>query len=427
MCKITTINAREILDSRGNPTVEAEVFLSCGISGVASVPSGASVGTNEALELRDNDRERFRGRGVLQAVRNINLIISPLLTGINIDDQRLIDQMMIDEDDTLDKSHLGANAILAVSLAAARAAANYHGIELYRYLGGINACRLPLPMINIINGGRHAENGLVFQEFMIVPVGADSFSRAMQMGAEIFYSLKKVLHSYNLCIEVGDEGGFAPELFAAEDAFDCIIEAIDRAGYMIGGEVALALDCAASEFFDGKLYNCGLLRGKGNTAKFTSDEVIDYLANLCKNYPICAIEDPLNENDWLAWQKITEKIGDTVTIIGDDLFVTNKNYLRRGIQENSANGIIIKPNQIGTLTETLAVIENAQRAGFQTVISHRSGETADSFIADLSVAVNSPFVKCGSMCRGERIAKYNRFLQIERSLFENSIFNQEMF
>lgn len=423
MCKISTVNAREILDSRGNPTVEAEVFLSCGLSGVASVPSGASTGSNEACELRDGDKSRFRGKGVLQAVRNINLIISPLLTGININDQRLIDQMMIEEDDTLDKSHLGANAILAVSLAAARAAANFHGIELYRYLGGINACRLPIPMINVINGGRHADNGLVFQEFMIVPVGAKNFAQAIQMGAEIFHSLKKVLHTYNLSTEVGDEGGFAPELFATEDALDCMIEAIDRAGYMIGSEVQLALDCAASEFFDGKFYNCGLLRGKGNVSKFTVEEVIDYFDNLCKTYPICSIEDPLNENDWQSWQKITSQLGDKISIIGDDLFVTNKNYLRRGVQEKSANGIIIKLNQIGTLSETLTVIENAQKAGFTTIISHRSGETEDSFIADLSVAVNSPFVKCGSMSRGERIVKYNRFLQIERSLFENSIFN----
>ncbi len=423
MCKITTVNAREILDSRGNPTIEAEVFLSCGLSGVASVPSGASTGSNEAYELRDDDNERFNGKGVLQAVRNINLIISPLLAGININDQRLIDQMMIEEDDTPDKSNLGANAILAVSLAAARAAASFHGIELYRYLGGINACRLPLPMINVINGGRHADNGLMFQEFMIVPVGAESFSQAIQMGTEIFYSLKKVLHSYNLSTEVGDEGGFAPELTAAEDAMDCMIEAIDRAGYVIGNEVQLALDCAASEFFDGKVYNCGMLRGKRITTKFNTDEVIDYLSNLCRNYPICSIEDPLSENDWQGWQKITELLGKKVLIVGDDLFVTNKNYLRRGIQEKSANAIIIKLNQIGTLSETLTVIENAQKAGFKSIISHRSGETEDSFIADLSVSVNSPFVKCGSMSRGERIAKYNRFLQIERNLFENSIFN----
>ena len=423
MCKISTVNAREILDSRGNPTIEAEVFLSCGISGVASVPSGASTGNNEAYELRDGDQERFRGKGVLQAVKNINLIISPLLTGINISDQNLIDQMMIEEDDTPDKSHLGANAILAVSLAAARAAANFHGMELYRYLGGVNACKLPMPMINVINGGRHSGNGLIFQEFMIVPIGAENFSHAVQMGTEIFYSLKKVLHSYNLSTDVGDEGGFAPELFAAEDAFDCMIEAIDRAGYAIGTEVELALDCAANEIYDGKYYNCGLLRGKGNTSKFTNDEVIDYLVNLCNNYPICSIEDPFSENDWQSWQKITAELGKKILIIGDDLFVTNKNYLRRGVQEQSANGIIIKLNQIGTLSETFSVIENAHRAGFQTVISHRSGETEDSFIADLSVAVNSQFVKCGSMSRGERIAKYNRFLQIEKNLFENSNFN----
>ncbi len=415
MGQIVNIHAREILDSRGNPTIEVEVYTASGYSGRAAVPSGASTGDNEALELRDGDKERYLGKGVLNAVHNVNNVIAEELTGMQVSEQTAIDMKMIEIDGTGSKSKLGANAILGVSLAVARCAASMHGLPLYRYIGGTNTTVMPVPMMNIINGGSHSDAPIAFQEFMIRPVGAPTFSEALRMGTEVFHSLKKVLKERGLSTAVGDEGGFAPELKGTEDALDSIMLSIERAGYKPGEQITIALDCAASEFLVDGEYDYTKFEGKGG-GKFTADEQVDYLAVLASKYPIDSIEDGMAEDDWDGWQKLTAKLGDKIQIVGDDIFVTNMEYLSRGIKERSANSILIKLNQIGTLTETLSCIEMAHRAGFTNVISHRSGETEDSIIADLAVAVNAGQIKTGSLSRSDRIAKYNQLLRIEEEL-----------
>jgi len=418
---IANIHGREILDSRGNPTIEVEITLDCGIIGRAAVPSGASTGENEALELRDGDKNRYLGKGVLKAVQNVNEKIGPELVGMSVLDQVGIDKRMLELDGTKTKSNLGANAILGVSLAAAKAAAEYVGLPLYRYIGGVNAVTLPVPMMNIINGGSHSDAPIAFQEFMIRPVGAPTFREGLRMGAEVFHNLKKVLHDRNLSTAVGDEGGFAPALEGTEDALESILKAIEKAGYKPGKDVTIALDCAASEFYKDGVYDYTKFEGaKG--AKRTSAQQADYLAQLIEKYPIDSIEDGMSENDWTGWKILTDKIGHKCQIVGDDLFVTNVEYLSRGIKEGSANSILIKVNQIGSLTETLNAIEMAHRAGFTTVTSHRSGETEDSTIADIAVATNSGQIKTGSMSRTDRIAKYNQLLRIEEELGELAIY-----
>jgi len=429
MGQIVDIHAREILDSRGNPTIEVEVTLSSGDMGRAAVPSGASTGENEALELRDGDKNRYLGKGVLKAVENVNEIIAKELLGMSAFDQVAIDKKMIEVDGTKTKSKLGANAMLGVSLAVARAAAQYHDLPLYRYIGGVNAKTLPVPMMNIINGGSHSDAPIAFQEFMIRPVGAKSFSEGLRMGAEIFHSLKKVLKDRGLSTAVGDEGGFAPELDGTEDALNSIIKAIEKAGYKPGrkcegGEVSIALDCAASEFFENGVYDYSLFEGE-NGAKMNSKEQSDYLAELIDKYPIDSIEDGMDEADWDGWVILMDKIGDKCQIVGDDLFVTNVEYLRKGIELKAANSILIKVNQIGTLTETLDAIEMAHRAGYTSVTSHRSGETEDSTIADIAVATNSGQIKTGSLSRSDRIAKYNQLLRIEEELGDVAIYGFE--
>lgn len=413
--KIEKIYAREILDSRGNPTVEVDVTLQSGAMGRASVPSGASTGENEALELRDGNDERYCGRGVLQAVQNVNDIIAPVLIGHCALDQRNIDLLMIKLDGTPSKAKLGANAILGVSMAVAKAAANYLNIPLYRYLGGFNTYVMPVPMMNIINGGSHSDAPIAFQEFMIRPVGASSFKEGLRMGAEIFHALKKVLHKRGLSTAVGDEGGFAPALAGTEDALQSIMQAVEMAGYEIGRDVKIAMDCAASEFYKDGVYDYSLFEGVQGR-RLTSDEQIDYLEYLINNYPIDSIEDGMSENDWQGWQKLTARIGDRCQLVGDDLFVTNVEFLSRGIIEKCGNAILIKVNQIGTLTETFDAIELAQRNGYNTIISHRSGETEDATIADIAVATNSGQIKTGSLSRSDRIAKYNQLLRIEEQL-----------
>lgn len=410
MSEIIAIQAREILDSRGNPTVEAEVFLESGVHGRAAVPSGASTGTREALELRDNDSKRYSGKGVLKAVENINDTITPYLLGIEATQQVLIDQIMLDLDGTNNKEKLGANAILGVSLAVAKAAAAELELPLYNYLGGVNAKVLPVPMMNILNGGAHADNNVDIQEFMIMPVGAESFKEALRMGAEIFHNLKIVLKGRGLNTAVGDEGGFAPNLSSNEEALVTIVEAIKKAGYIPGKDVMLALDVAASELFDAetKMYN---LEGEGR--KFTQTEMVDYYTELVSKYPIISIEDGMDEEDWEGWKMLTEKLGDKVQLVGDDLFVTNTVRLKKGIELNVANSILIKLNQIGTITETLDAIEMAKRAGYTAVVSHRSGETDDSTIADLVLAVNAGQIKTGAPSRMDRVAKYNQLLRLE--------------
>ena len=421
MTHIVDIAGREILDSRGNPTVEVDVTLENGIMGRAAVPSGASTGEHEALELRDGDKSRYQGKGVLNAVNNVNTVIADALLGFDVTEQTAIDRLLISLDGTKTKSNLGANAMLGVSLACAKAAANALEMPLYRYIGGCNAKVLPVPMMNIINGGSHSDSPIAFQEFMIRPVGAKTFRESVRMGAEIFHTLKKVLHGRGLSTAVGDEGGFAPTLKGTEDALESIIEAIRKAGYKPGEEVMIALDCASSEFYKDGVYDYSIFEGT-NGVKRTSTEQVRYLEELIDKYPIDSIEDGMAENDWDGWEMLTGKIGDRCQLVGDDLFVTNVEYLKKGIELGCANSILIKVNQIGTLTETLEAIEMAQRAGYTTVTSHRSGETEDATIADIAVATNSGQIKTGSMSRSDRMAKYNQLLRIEEELGENAVF-----
>ena len=413
--RIESIKGREILDSRGNPTVEVEVRLESGITGRASVPSGASTGENEALELRDNDKSRYGGKGVLKAVNNVNNVIAPALTGWSVLQQRAIDKKMLELDGTKTKSKLGANAILGVSLAVAKAAANYLNIPLYRYIGGVNTYTLPVPMMNIINGGSHSDAPIAFQEFMIRPIGAESFREGLRMGAEVFHALKKVLHDRGLSTAVGDEGGFAPSLNGTEDALESIISAIKAAGYEPGKDIMIGMDCASSEFYKNGIYDYTIFEGEKGK-KRTSDEQIDYLEELINKYPIDSIEDGMSENDWDGWKKLTERIGDRCQLVGDDLFVTNVEFLSKGIEMGCGNSILIKVNQIGSLSETLDAIEMAHRHGYTTVTSHRSGETEDATIADIAVATNSGQIKTGSLSRSDRMAKYNQLLRIEEEL-----------
>lgn len=421
MGQIIDIHAREILDSRGNPTIEVEVTLASGFLGRAAVPSGASTGENEALELRDGDKQRYLGKGVLKAVDNVNNIIAKEIVGMDATDQVGIDTKMITMDGTKTKSKLGANAMLGVSLAVAKAAAMYCDMPLYRYIGGTNAKHLPVPMMNIINGGSHSDAPIAFQEFMIRPIGAPTFSEGLRMGAEIFHSLKKVLKSRGLSTAVGDEGGFAPELEGTEDALESIIKAIEGAGYLPGKDITIALDCAASEFYKNGVYDYTLFEGEKG-AKRSSKEQAEYLAELISKYPIDSIEDGMDEADWDGWVIQNALIGDKCQLVGDDLFVTNVEYLSKGIELGCANSILIKVNQIGTLTETLNTIEMAHRAGYTTVTSHRSGETEDSTIADIAVATNSGQIKTGSLSRSDRIAKYNQLLRIEEELGSIAIY-----
>ena len=426
MTHIVDITGREILDSRGNPTVEVDVTLENGVMGRAAVPSGASTGEHEALELRDGDKSRYQGKGVLNAVNNVNTVIADALLGFDVTDQAAIDRLLIDLDGTKTKSNLGANAMLGVSLACAKAAAGALEIPLYRYIGGCNAKVLPVPMMNIINGGSHSDSPIAFQEFMIRPVGAKTFREAVRMGAEIFHTLKKVLHDRGLSTAVGDEGGFAPTLKGTEDALESIIEAIKKAGYKPGEEVMIGLDCASSEFYKNDIYDYSIFEGP-NGAKRTSTEQVLYLEELIDKYPIDSIEDGMAENDWDGWEMLTANIGDRCQLVGDDLFVTNVEYLKKGIELGCANSILIKVNQIGTLTETLDAIEMAQRAGYTTVTSHRSGETEDATIADIAVATNSGQIKTGSMSRSDRMAKYNQLLRIEEELGEDAVFAGKKF
>lgn len=414
MSFISAIHARQILDSRGNPTIEVDVITENGIIGRAAVPSGASTGEHEAVELRDGEKD-FMGKGVLQAVENVNEKIAPELIGESVFEQTWIDHLMIELDGTPNKSKLGANAILGVSLAVAKAAAAELEIPLYRYVGGVNAATLPVPMMNIINGGSHSDAPIAFQEFMIMPVKAVTFSEALKKGVEIFHHLKKVLHERKLSTAVGDEGGFAPTFEGTEDALDTIKKAVENAGYNFGEEIKIALDCASSEFYKDGKYNYQLFEGE-NAAIRTSEEQVEYLAELCEKYPIISIEDGMDENDWNGWKLLTEKIGDKVQLVGDDLFVTNVERLSKGIEQNVGNSILIKVNQIGTLTETIDAVEMAKNAGYTAVMSHRSGETEDSTIADLAVALNTGQIKTGSASRSNRMAKYNQLLRIEEML-----------
>ncbi|MBE6283525.1 MAG: phosphopyruvate hydratase [Mediterranea massiliensis] len=419
--KIVKIIGREILDSRGNPTVEVEVWLASGVMGRASVPSGASTGIHEAIELRDADKSRYNGKGVLKAVKHVNDTIAPRLLGMSALQQADIDKAMIALDGTPTKSRLGANAILGVSLAVAQAAAAYLKMPLYRYLGGEQAHVMPIPMMNIINGGSHSNAPIAFQEFMIRPVGASSFHEGLRMGVEVFHALKSVLAKRHLSTAVGDEGGFAPELTGTEDALDCLMQAIRRAGYEPGKDVRIALDCASSEFFVDGIYDYSKFEGEKGKRR-TSEEQIDYLEQLISQYPIDSIEDGMSEEDWDGWQKLTERIGQRCQLVGDDLFVTNVEYLSKGIQKHCANAILIKVNQIGTLTETLAAIDMAQRHGYNSIVSHRSGETEDTCIADIAVATNSGQIKTGSLSRSERVAKYNQLLRIEEMLGAKAVY-----
>ena len=420
--QIVEIHAREILDSRGNPTVEVEMRTASGAFGRAAVPSGASTGENEALEMRDGDKSRFMGKGVLNAVKNVNEVIAPAIIGMNVTDQVGIDKTMLELDGTPTKSKLGANAILGVSLAAARTAADLFGMPLYRYIGGANAKTLPVPMMNIINGGSHSDAPIAFQEFMIRPVGASSIREGIRMGAEVFHNLKKVLHARGLSTAVGDEGGFAPNLNGTEDAIESIIKAIEAAGYVPGKDVNIAMDCAASEFYTEGVYDYTKFEGEKG-AKRSSKEQVEYLKELVAKYPLIdSIEDGMSENDWDGWQLLTKELGDKIQLVGDDVFVTNVEFLKKGIELGCSNSILIKVNQIGTLTETLDAIEMAHRAGFTTVTSHRSGETEDSTIADIAVATNSGQIKTGSMSRSDRMAKYNQLIRIEEELGDEAIY-----
>ena len=413
--RITDIRGREVLDSRGTPTIEADVVLENGVVGRTSVPSGASTGENEALELRDGDKRRYGGKGVTKAVVNINERIAPVLHGCNVYNQRELDKLMLELDGTPTKRNLGANAMLGVSLALARAAAKSCGMPLYRYIGGANAHVLPVPMMNLLNGGRHSDAPIAFQEFMVRPIGARSIRQAIQMGAEVFGALKSVLRKRGYSTAVGDEGGFAPALRGTEEALESLVQAIEAAGYKPGKEVTLALDCAASEYYKDGVYDYSLFEGP-NGSRRTSAEQVYYLERLVGLYPIDSIEDGMAENDWEGWAMLTERIGDRCQLVGDDLFVTNVKYLRKGIEQNCANSVLVKVNQIGTLSETLDTIEMARRNGYSTIISHRSGETEDTTIADIAVAVNAGQIKTGSMSRSDRIAKYNQLIRIEEAL-----------
>jgi enolase len=421
MSEIVGIHARQILDSRGNPTIEVEVILDTGVMGRASVPSGASTGAREAIEMRDGNAKKYLGKGVEKAVRNVYTKIAPTIMGLEVTEQVLIDQLMIEMDGTKNKAKLGANAILGVSLAVAKAAANDAELPLYQYIGGTNAKELPVPMMNVLNGGAHADNNVDIQEFMILPVGAKSFSESLRMGTEVFHHLKSVLKKRKYSTAVGDEGGFAPDLKSNEEAIEVILAGIKASGYKAGKDILLALDVAASEIYKNRKY---LLAAEKN-ARFSSDEMIAYLARLVKKYPIVSIEDGLAENDWDGWKKLTQKLGDRVQIVGDDVFVTNTEILKKGIKDGIGNSILIKVNQIGTLTETLNAVEMAARAGYTSVISHRSGETEDTTIADIAVAVNAGQIKTGSLCRTDRVAKYNQLLRIEEMLGETAVFKGE--
>lgn len=416
MSTINAIVAREILDSRGNPTVECDVYLDSGVMGRAAVPSGASTGIREALELRDKDA-RYGGKGVMKAVENIHAKIQPALIGFDVTQQASIDAQMIEDDGTENKSNFGANAILGVSMACARAAANYVGLPLYRYLGGMGAVQMPVPMMNVINGGAHANNNLDLQEFMIIPIGAPGFHEAVRYGAETFHALKKIINGRGMSTAVGDEGGFAPNIDSHEEAIELIIEAIKAAGYEPGKDIAIGLDCAASEFYEDGKY---VQKGQGKT--YTAEEWIKVLEGWVAKYPIISIEDGMAEVDWEGWKKLTDALGRRVQLVGDDLFVTNPKILAEGIQKGVANSILIKVNQIGSLSETLAAIEMAKRAGYSVVVSHRSGETEDSFIADLAVGVNAGQIKTGSMSRSDRMAKYNQLLRIEEELDDQAVY-----
>lgn len=415
---ITEVYGREILDSRGNPTVEVEVVLEDGSYGTAAIPSGASTGENEACELRDGDASRYMGKGVLKAVDNVNEAINDALEGMDATEQIEIDTLLINLDGTKNKSKLGANAILGASLATAKAASEFYGMPLYKYLGGVMACTLPVPMMNILNGGKHADNNVNIQEYMIIPAGAPTFSEALRYGAEVFHNLRKVLKSKNYNTAVGDEGGFAPSLKSDEEAFEVILEAIEKAGYKPGEDVFMGIDTASSEMFENGKYKMFKSTGELRSA----DEMIDWYKSLVAKYPIISIEDGLGENDWDGWKKLTAELGKKIQLVGDDIFVTNPDYLDKGIKENVANSILIKVNQIGTLTETLRTVEMAHRHSYSAVVSHRSGETEDTTIADIAVATNAGQIKTGSLCRTDRIAKYNRLLRIEDELDEDAVF-----
>jgi enolase len=421
MGQIVRVHAREILDSRGNPTIEVDVTTASGFFGRAAVPSCASTGENEALELRDGDKSRYLGKGVLKAVHNVNNVIAEEILGMDVTDQSGVDKKMIELDGTKTKSNLGANAILGVSLAVAKAAADFHGLPLFRYIGGPNAVTLPVPMMNIINGGSHSDAPIAFQEFMIRPVGAPSFREGLRMGAEIFHSLKKVLKERGLSTAVGDEGGFAPTLGGTEDALETILKAISAAGYKPGSDITIALDCAASEFYSEGIYNYAKFEGP-NGSRRTSKEQVDFLEQLINKYPIDSVEDGMAESDWDGWKMLTDRVGKKCQIVGDDLFVTNVEYLKKGIELGCANSILIKVNQIGSLTETLNAIEMAHRAGYTTVTSHRSGETEDTTISDIAVATNSGQIKTGSASRTDRIAKYNQLIRIEEMLGDLAVY-----
>ncbi len=421
MSLIIDVHARQILDSRGNPTIEVDVLTENGFLGRAAVPSGASTGIHEAVELRDNDKAVYMGKGVLKAVANVNDVIAKELQGVDVFDQNSIDKIMIDLDGTPNKGKLGANAILGVSLAAAKAAAQESRQPLYRYIGGVNANTLPIPMMNIVNGGSHSDAPIAFQEFMIMPVGASSFSEALRWGTEVFHNLKKILHDRGLSTAVGDEGGFAPTFEGTEDGVETILQAIEKAGYKPGVDICLAFDCAASEFYKDGKYDYTKFEGEKGAIR-TSEQQADYLAELAAKYPIISIEDGMGEDDWAGWKLLTEKIGDKVQLVGDDLFVTNVLRLQRGINEDTANSILVKVNQIGSLTETINAVTLAQTNGYTSVMSHRSGETEDATIADLAVALNCGQIKTGSASRSDRIAKYNQLLRIEEELGENAKF-----
>ena len=422
MSIIESVHARQILDSRGNPTIEVDVVTENGFVGRGAVPSGASTGENEAVELRDGGKSKYLGKGVLKAVANVNDIIAPEIVGASVFEQKMIDEIMIDLDGTPTKAKLGANAILGVSLAVAKAAAQESGQSLFRYLGGVNAHVLPVPMMNIINGGSHSDAPIAFQEFMIRPVGAPTFSEALRMGAEVFHNLKSIIKEKGLSTAVGDEGGFAPNFSGGtEEALDSVLKAIDKAGYKAGSEITIAMDCASSEFYENGKYNYAKFEGEGGQVR-TREEQVDYLASLVEKYPIDSIEDGCDENDWEGWKMLTEKIGDKCQLVGDDLLVTNVKFLERGIKEKSANSILIKVNQIGSLSETFAAIEMAHKAGWTAVVSHRSGETEDSTIADIAVALNTGQIKTGSMSRSDRMAKYNQLLRIEEELGESAVY-----
>lgn len=425
MSLLIALQAREILDSRGNPTIEVEAFTQNGYSGRAAVPSGASTGKHEAVELRDGDKSRYLGKGVTKAVNNVNTVIFEELKGMSVLDQRAIDQAMIALDGTDNKARLGANAILGVSLAVAKAAAAESGMSLFRYVGGVNACTLPLPMMNILNGGAHADNRIDFQEFMVMPAGADSFAESLRMGTEVFHALKGVLKSKGHSTNVGDEGGFAPNLQSNEEAIQFVLEAIEKAGYKPGVDIFIAMDAASTEFYDEE---SGMYIFKKSTGdKLTSSEMVTFWADWCKKYPIISIEDGLAEDDWKGWAELTKAVGDKVQLVGDDLFVTNSRRLRQGIDSNTANSILVKVNQIGSLTETIDAVSLAKENSYTAVMSHRSGETEDSTIADLAVALNTGQIKTGSASRSDRIAKYNQLLRIEDELGDSALFNGRNF